>query len=414
MPLGPFDTQNYLQIGQPPAQEPIGSFRGGQSPPMEDKELLLSQLFQGGGGVSGAPGSAGQPVGGGKKGFMGGAGIAIGAPIVALLASKLSGGSMGMSEALASIGGGFLNKKLEDQKTKKLQGLEQENKMMDLAHKSVQGLSKFTPETLAKFPQLSALSQKYQDALANDGIISPKEAAEIVTQYQLAQADMALATKDQDTASGLADRAAQFEQGRALQSEGQWKTAAEGMPDADGVSLEEKMGLAKEMAFDDAQLSRDNQGLAAVREERALRRQEATERHQRVMEELRERQISKQGANLGRQESIASFQSDMAEWQQALSTALAGVDDDPELKQQILQDFRGMMPRKDSYVRGGGPSKLDRSTLDSVIQRHVPSAAPPPAAAPTQIKFGGKIYNSFDELPPEGQAKYLAKTGGKR
>lgn len=435
MSLGPFDDQiqNALQIGPPPAPSPIGTY-GGEPlvrEPLEDKQALLSQL--GGGGMAGGMGSPGQPTGGG--GFRNGAGLAIAAPLVAALLGKLSGGKVSMGEALAGLGGGFLNSKLEIQKQKKAQSIDQENRMMDLAHKSVQGLNKLSPETLAKFPKLQSLSQKYQDALANDGIISPKEAAEIVTTYEMAKADMAAAGQGQE--EGL--RTQQIErdatQRNQLEEKFKWENIAGGMPDAEGVGLEDKIGLAKEMAYDDQMRDRaikdrltpqefnisgrsmmlsPSEGLQAIR-------QQETERHNLEMERLREIQSRRAGSNAGRQEAVAAYQSAQSEWQMGLQAALATVDDDPELKAQIINDFRATQPKKSDYVTGGPPSKLDSKKLDEMVGKYVgggagaqpsqPPSANPPGFPADGVKFGGKVYKSFAELPPEGQAKLKAHLG---
>jgi hypothetical protein len=443
MPLGPFD--NHLQIGPPP---PL-SFMPNADPnapivqePLEDKESILAGILGGGGGAPMSPGQpTGRPGGGGGFDWKGAGKMAIAAPIVAALVSKLSGGSVDMGSALASLGGGFLNTKLEQQKAKRAQTMDQENRMMDLAHKSVQGLGKLTPETLAKFPKLQSLSQKYQDALANDGIISPKEAAEIVTSYEMAKADMAAAGLGQDETRRSEQMTKDFEQTRELRSQGRFADFADQMPNADGVTPEDKMGLAKEMIWDreNAQLERETPTpmemggqnvMVTPAERRAELSRRETQRHNEKMEELRARQAGARSSAEGRQALLAQFTSDQAEWQMALQTALAQVDDDPDLKKEIMAEFRTTMPRKADYI-GGLPPKLDRKALDEVGAKYganpqkAPDGGPPTPLAPkgggfdpakpvTAIKFGGKTYPSFEALPPEGKAAYLKATGGKR
>jgi len=382
---GPFeeqenwDTVHQLQVGPPPPSVPIGTYDGAP----QDHQNLLSQF---GGGMAGGAGSQGQPVGSqqsGRKGggFRGGAGLAIAAPIVAALVGKLSGGSMNMQEALAALGGGFLNQKLTQQKEKRSQTIDQENKMMDLAHKSVQGLDKIAPETLAKFPKLQSLSQKYQDALANDGIVSPKEAAEIVTAYEMAKADMAAAGMEQQQGQRSTQQAADFEQQRKLQQGAKWQNAAEDMPDDAGIPTEDKIGLAKEMEYDERlnalqsktrqpfQIGDQSLMLTPSEGLPAIRAQE-TERHNLKLEELREKQSQRASGNQGRQEALASFQSDYAEWEQARQAALATVDDDPQQKAEIINLFRHTMPVKASYITGGPASKIDRKGLDEIVGRY--------------------------------------------
>lgn len=417
MPYGMDQSADY---GSPYVRVP-----GSVSPPMEDKEALLSELagFQGGGGIT----SPGQPTSKAGGGWKGGAGMAIAAPLVAALVSKLSGGSMDTGTALAALGGGFLNQKLDQLKTKRQQTVDEENRMMDLAHKSVQGLSKLSQETLAKFPKLQSLSQKYQDALANDGVISPKEASEIAIQYQLAQADMAAASQEMETGTAL-DRNKQLQlQTQQIQRDAKIDDFAGLMPDADGVGMEDKRGLAREMMYDQslAQMERETpqkfsingqQMMGTPSERLRAISEEEQRRHQLKMEEIRERQAQRALGSQGRQEALATFQSDMAEWQQALQAALAAAGDDPDLRAQIINKFRQSQPRKDMYITGGPASKIDRGGLDAIVDKYVggaatPSSANPPGFPSDGVKFGGRIYTSFAELPPEGQAKLKAHLG---
>lgn len=142
------------------------------------------------------------PGGGGKKGGPSNWWAVAGAPLIALAASKMSGGQLSFGDAIAGLGAGFAGSKLRQLNDRRQREFEEEGRTIDLAHKAVQGLSKLTPETMRKFPQLQKLAQKYSEALADDGKVSAKEASQIIVQYQMAQADMASAQQGQDLEQG--------------------------------------------------------------------------------------------------------------------------------------------------------------------------------------------------------------------
>ncbi len=174
---------------------------------------------------------------GGKKGGPSNWWMAAAAPIIAMLGSKMSGGQMSFGDAIAGLGTGFAGAKLHQQNQRRQQAFDEETSNIEVAHKVVAGLGKLSPEAMQKYPKLQELAQKYQESLADDGKISPKEAGEIIRLHALAQHDEEAATREQETSRGsediarttaekaTADEAAQYQTrmtgvDRALQGEG--------------------------------------------------------------------------------------------------------------------------------------------------------------------------------------------------
>lgn len=161
----------------------------------------------------------------GKKGGRSNLWAAVAAPIIAALGSKMSGGQMSFGDAFAALGTGFAGEKYRQLRQRQQAEFDEGQRTIDQAHQAVQGLSKLTPETMAKFPRLQQLAQKYSDALADDGKVSTKEAADIIVQYRLAQADMASAGQ----AQGLEQGAEEAKAKAKAAEEAQYQTRMTGL-----------------------------------------------------------------------------------------------------------------------------------------------------------------------------------------
>lgn len=196
----------------------------------------------------------GQPINGAdKKGPMKGKSALIAGitgPLLSLLASKLSGGALPFTEGLAHFGKGFADTSLQNAKAKRQADFERENQLLDAAHKLITvDIPKLDPLIVQKFPSLGQLSQKYMQALSESsegGIkITPKEQQEIITQYHLATASMGQATREQEDKDKMGD----VEEQQRRETQGFANT----LPQAEGVTPEERFGLAQEMQSDLAQ-----------------------------------------------------------------------------------------------------------------------------------------------------------------
>ncbi len=171
------------QYQQPPFMPEIGDWQSGIPQQEQEGSEYLSDSPQS---LAMQP----PPGKGGKKGGPGNWWMAAAAPIIAALGSKLSGGKLSFQDALGNLGQGFASAKLGQMQQKRQREFEQEGQTIEMAHKAVQGLGKLSPQSMQKYPRLQELSQKYSEALADDGKVSAKEASEIMVLYQLAQNDM--------------------------------------------------------------------------------------------------------------------------------------------------------------------------------------------------------------------------------
>lgn len=101
------------------------------------------------------------------------------APVLAGGVGVAMGGSVG--EALGGLAAGFADRRSQLGAEQRKQTFEQNEQMMQTAHKAVMSLQ---GKDLSKYPKLMQLTQKYREAMAtpesNGTFLSPKEAMEIV------------------------------------------------------------------------------------------------------------------------------------------------------------------------------------------------------------------------------------------
>lgn len=291
-------------------------------------------------------------------------------PIAALLGSAVGG--MDYGEALANFGQGFANQKYETIKQRRKQEFDEENRVRDLAHESVMNLKNLTPEVIQKFPKLQSLSQKYQDALANDGKISPKEAQELIVFSKMAEADMAMAQNDQRGATMTQDFRTRETAEENLNAE-RLGGAFPGTEGADieqlrnvGQSLMDQQRIAELPELTSVGIGDETREIMmtpiqrfqlAKEEERAKRAAEVERRRQETEERVRQSQegaAARAERGLGMREEAADFREQMAEWRDRKQAALeelaidAGGKDyiKPEDYRRVMEELEAMRPRR--------------------------------------------------------------------
>lgn len=322
----------------------------------------LMGLMGGGGDVL----SPGQPTGGGggvggKKSGKGNL-AALASPLLAILASKMSGGELNFADAMAHLGRGFVETKSQQLHQRRQQGFDQENRTIEVAHRAVQNLNKLNPNTMAKYPRLQELANKYQQALMDDGQISPKEAGEIVQLYTVAQNDVSAAEQSQ----AFDTKQTEQKQGEQLQTEalsralGQQESAPtfEGPPQ----SQEQLMGSANRMRSHSllAQFAHDTpvetpygflkptEHASFIRADTQAQAADARDRRAEAASKRADRALQiREGINarsIQRQEATAQYSADLQEWRMELEAAKSEAGKygwDPE----ALREFEAANPR---------------------------------------------------------------------
>jgi hypothetical protein len=193
--------------------------------PMENPQDPMGQM----GGMSMTP--YGNPPQGKEKGGSGlwkNAAMGVAGPLLALLGSKLSGGSLPFSEGLAHLGRGFANTRFDMSMQDRDRKFRQEDDFIRMAHQEMQSLGEIDPEVMKDMPELQKLQMKYAEALGkeSDGgtIITGKEASQIVALAGLARNRMGKGKELTDYARSRRQGAAQAE-GRRDVEVGELETA---------------------------------------------------------------------------------------------------------------------------------------------------------------------------------------------
>jgi hypothetical protein len=318
-----------------------------------------------------------------------------GAPLIALLGSKLGG--IDYKEALGAVGQGFANHKYESLKQKRAQEFDEENRIRDMAHESAMKLKDFTPEVIQKFPKLGMLSQKYQDALANDGKISPKEAQELVIYSKMAEADMASAKQAQKGMNEEQDfnREAELKQGFESEQMGRAMEGTEGAPpemlrDVGQTALDQQRlaSLPQLTSVNIGDQTREiamtpQQQFSLAKEEQDRKQAEARDKrlqeHQMKIEASRERSEALRARGEERRAQEAEFQTAKLEWDFGRKMELMKLASEygsmdyipPEALDAFEKKWTAAMPRKDRALAGKGA----RPPKDTI-------AAPPKLATP--------------------------------
>lgn len=322
------------------------------------------------------------------------------APIAALIAQGIGG--VGFGEGLGAFGEGFAQEKYNQLRQRRQREFDEEGRTIDLAHAAVQDLKNVDSETLAKFPQLQSLSQKYQEALADDGKISAKEAKEIVILNQHLQADM----KKAQTAQGLSNREAQRRSDAQLEENMAAEQMGRAFPGTEGGSLDEMRDvgqtlLDQQRMAEMPQLMNVNIGdqqrqilmnpkeqfLLAKEEERAERLRNEEARRQGIQDRIAQYQAGQAARaerGLSARENAADLRDQIQEWRDNKSDAMNellatnGVEKPSELDPAVLREFTAsweqVRPRRGERPRIAPPPKVD-------------------AGKPTPV-YGGKKYQN--------------------
>lgn len=304
------------------------------------------------------------------------------APIAALIAQGIGG--VGFGEGLGAFGQGFANEKYNQLRQRRDREFEEEGRTIDLAHKAVQDLKDVDSETLAKFPQLQSLSQKYQEALADDGKISAKEAKDIVVLNQHLQHELSQAKNSQ----ALSHRENQMRQDQELEDRLKAESLGRGFPGTEGASQEEmadvggslldQMRMAEMPQLTSVKLGDEERQLMmtpmqqfqlAKEEEHSQRADQAEQRRLASQESMDRFRASAEGARergLNMRESAADFRDQVQEWRDNRQAALdelianAGGDRtmlDPKELAEFDRAWEAIRPRKNGRSAIAPPPK---------------------------------------------------------
>lgn len=291
----------------------------------------------------------------------------LGAPIMALLGSKLSGGQMGFKDALGALGMGYAEEKLTQSRQERQRKFDQEGQTIEMAHKAVQGLKDLHPETIKQFPQLQQMAMKYQQALI-DGKLDVKEASDIVMESARMQHVLAQAQAQQGISLDESKIKRETELKRGLEQEGRMRDIMDlfPTPESQGVDPEDWRGEVQSMLRDrdTMRLERETPVPMQIggKTFNVLPGEAATMAHQREQErvatERLKLQLNAQAYQLDKQMAMEAYKDARMQWEQNRAAAIAEVGDDGEARAEVIRQFLTTMPVLADYTgRKKGPGE---------------------------------------------------------